>query len=167
MIEEQNDALKRRIKVAVNRYQFAVDCLGTGKRIIDLASGMGYGSYLLSMAGNSVVGVDRSIKAVEYAKIHYPGEYIVDDLETMEIGEFDAGVCMEALCHLVNPQKFKDKLNFKELVISSPIDPGNDGYYYRLHNLSEDSFKGMFKGWKIIKEFKQKKYLTLYCKKYE
>lgn len=166
MIEERNDALKRKNRVAVERYEFAVDCLGTGKSIVDLGSGMGYGSYLLSLAGNSVVGIEKSIEAVEYAKVNYTGDFIVDDLENMKLGDFDAGVCLEVLCHLVDPQKFIDKLKFNELVISAPIDPDpNDGYYYRLHNLSEQRFKDMFKDWSIVNEFKQKKYLTLHCKK--
>jgi SAM-dependent methyltransferase len=162
--EQCNDALLRNNRIAVARYKFAIECLGSGKKIVDLACGMGYGSHLLRAAGNEVVGFDYLAEAIDYAREHYPGKYAVVNLEEEIIrDDFDAGVCLEVICHLHDPQKFIDNLKMKELVISAPIDPDpKDGYFYRLHHLSEDQFKNMFKDWNIVKEFRQKKYLALH-----
>lgn len=165
-IEEQNDALKRNNRVALRRYEFAIKCLGKNKEIADIGCGMGYGSYMLRKAGNYVVGFDKSEEAIDYANENYKGVYTIMDIEETKIYGFDIGVCLECLCHLKSPQKFIDNLEVKELVISAAIDPKkNDGYIYRLWNLSEKQFKDLFKGWKIIDELRQKKYLTIYIKK--
>lgn len=171
--EEQNDALKNHNKVARQRYEFAIKCLGDGpgdrpKVIADLGCGMGYGSHLLRLPGHEVTGIDSSIDAIDYANEMYPGYYELENLETYNISGLmcDVIVCIETLCHLKEPQKFIDQLDVKELIISAPIDPDpNDGYKYRLHNLSEKQFKDMLKDWKIIDEFRQQKYLTIYAKK--
>ncbi len=163
---ERNDALKEKNSKALQRYQFAIECLGKGKEIVDYGCGLGYGCHMLREAGNNVVGFDKSEEAIAYANKKYPGTYSVMDIEEQKIYGFEIGVCLEVLCHLKNPQKFIDNLEVKELVISAPISPNPlDGYVYRLHNLSELQFKNMFKNWKIIKEFRQKRYLVLYVKK--
>lgn len=168
-MEERNDALRRGIKIAVKRYQFAIECLKGRRLILDLACGMGYGSHLLREAGLTVIGIDNSLEAIKYARENYPGDYELADLEKdFYFFNADAAVCLEALCHLKNPQAFIDKLRINELVISAPMNPNpNDGYIYRLHSLSEQQFKDLLKDWNIIKEFRQRNYLTLYCKKYE
>lgn len=71
------------------------------------------------------------------------------------------------MCHLKDPKSFIDnKIKAKELIISAPINPNpNDGYTYRLHNLSEQQFKDLFKDWCIIKEYRQRGYLILFLRK--
>jgi ubiquinone/menaquinone biosynthesis C-methylase UbiE len=54
----------------LHRYAIACD-LAKGKEVLDIASGEGYGSYLLSKTSKSVVGVDIDIKTVELAKLKY------------------------------------------------------------------------------------------------
>ena len=44
-----------------------------GKRVLDIASGEGYGSRALSDTAASVIGVDISHEAVEHARNHYSG----------------------------------------------------------------------------------------------
>lgn len=170
MIEERNDALKINNKIAVQRYNFVVKCLGNRKRnIIDYGCGMGYGSYLLRQAGYKVIGVDNSKEAIDYAKENYPGKYLICDIEDKKLYNFQIGVCLEVLCHLKDPWEFVNNLLVEEFIVSAPIDPNpNDGYFYRLHNLSKEQFRNMFddKKWKICDEFNQNnKYLTLYLKK--
>lgn len=164
MIEEQNDALQRKNKIALERYRFAIECLGTyPKKVVDLGCGMGYGAHMLREAGHTVVGIDKSKEAIAYAKKNYPGRYMVGDLENAMVDGFDAGVCLEMLCHMEEPEKFIYRIGMKELVVSAPIDPNpDDGYFYRLHNLSETEFKNMFIGYKIVRELRQKKYLALH-----
>lgn len=165
--EERNDALKDNNKIALQRYNFAIECFKDRKRdIVDLGSGLGYGCKMLRDAGHTVMGVDNSEEAIEYARKEYPGNYLVVDLNTTIPTLRETGVCFEVLCHLKYPQEFIDALMVKELVISAPILANkNDGYFYRLHTINENEFKNLFKDWRIIKEFRQKIYLTLYLKK--
>jgi len=166
--EEQNDALVRKNRIALERYKFAIDCLKNRIRyIIDSGCGMGYGVNLLKREGHHVLGVDHSKQALSYARNNYNSFYCQWNLETINLPkDFDTVVCLEVLCHLKEPQKFIDRIENKELIISAPIDPSpNDGYIYRLHNLSEVDFRNLLKNWRIIKEFRQKNYLTIYCEK--
>jgi len=171
MHEERNDAIKQNNKLAIQRYQFASDCIGGTKKVLDVACGLGYGTDILKGMWNTVTGIDKSMEAIEYAKVNYPmAEYKVVDVEKDEFdySVFDVVVCLEALCHLEWMQQFIDKIKVKELVISAPINPNaKDGYNWRLHNLSdEDEFKKMLKDWDILKELNQKnKYLVLYCRR--
>lgn len=166
-VEERNDALKRGNRIAVERYEFAIKCLGAPRTVVDLGCGMGYGCHLLRRAGHQVCGLDYSVPAIKYAEENYPGDYMLQNL--VEDGveyEDEAAVCLEVLCHLKNPQEFVGRIKSKYLVISAPIDPNpQDGYVYRLHNLSEQQFKDMFKDWIVLDEFRQKQYLTLFLEK--
>lgn len=167
---ERNDGLKDGNKLAMQRYEFAIKCLSNGyRRVIDTACGMGYGTHLLNQAGHYVLGIDNSQEAIEYAKINYPSNYLVRDCEDYFLDNFDVTVCLEALCHFKNPQKFIDNIKTNELLVSAPIDPpSDDGYLYRLHNLSETTFKSLLKDWLILDEMwqgKKQKYLVIYCKK--
>ena len=167
---ERNDAIKQNNNIAIQRYQFAADCIGGTRNVLEIGCGLGYGSSILKGLFNTVTGIDKSTEAIEYAKANYPmAEYKVVDVENDEFDyfAFDVAIFFETLCHLKNPQKFIDKIKTKELVISAPRDRNpNDGYKWRLHNLSEQQFRDMLKDWDILRELNQKdKYLVLYCKK--
>lgn len=54
----------------LHRYAAAAS-LSMGKKVLDIASGEGYGSNLLAKYANSVVGVDISVEAVEHANRKY------------------------------------------------------------------------------------------------
>jgi len=49
------------------RYRFALDRVSSKDRVLDCASGSGYGSAMLAVQARSVLGVDASETAVEYA----------------------------------------------------------------------------------------------------
>ncbi|MFS8083618.1 MAG: glycoside hydrolase family 99-like domain-containing protein, partial [Ginsengibacter sp.] len=66
----------------LHRYLFA-SRLSLGKRILDIASGEGYGSALLAQSAMSVVGVDISAEAVSHAKAMYQADNL----------EFKIGSC--------------------------------------------------------------------------
>jgi SAM-dependent methyltransferase len=164
--EQYNDALKRKISTATERYHFAIKCLGPAKRVLDAGCGAGYGAHLLREAGHAVIGVDMAPDAIAYANANYPGDYYVMDIENNNLTDFDAVVCLEVLSQLNNPAKFIYNLDINEIVVSAPIDPNpSDGYFYRKHNLSEEKFKEMLRGWRIINELRQRKYLTIHAKK--
>ena len=54
----------------LHRYALALE-LSKGKNVLDIASGEGYGSYLLSMLAKSVVGVDISKEAILHSSMKY------------------------------------------------------------------------------------------------
>jgi len=55
-----------------HRYAFTRRFIA-GKRVLDVASGEGYGSALLAAVAGSVVGVDVDPEAIEHARIMYAG----------------------------------------------------------------------------------------------
>ena len=53
-------------------HRYALAChLASGKRVLDVACGEGYGSSLLAVQAASVVGVDIDAAAVEHARVKY------------------------------------------------------------------------------------------------
>jgi ubiquinone/menaquinone biosynthesis C-methylase UbiE/glycosyltransferase involved in cell wall biosynthesis len=56
-----------------HRYLLARE-LVAGKAVLDIASGEGYGSFLLASAAAKVIGVDISQQAVEHAQVKYAAE---------------------------------------------------------------------------------------------
>jgi SAM-dependent methyltransferase len=89
----------------LNRYYFAAP-LAEGKRVLDLASGEGYGSAILAERAERVVGVDLDAQSVEHSRGAYalPNLEFVEgdmlDLSAFDDGEFDLVVCFEALEHV-------------------------------------------------------------------
>ena len=97
----------------VARYEWAAGRLGGahagGKRVLDLACGVGYGANVLAQAGASVLGLDADLAALFYARAHWAHprvEFAWADgaqLEACEIGCFDAAVCFETIEHVADP----------------------------------------------------------------
>lgn len=170
--EERNDALKRNAKIPLARYEFADRVLPKHILVGDIGCGTGYGRTILENGGRKVIGMDKPC-AIKQARIDYPGEYLEIDLDDKDIisYEFDSVVCLETLLHLKEPEKFLSKLECEYLVISAPIDTDpNDGYIYRLHNVSEDQFKKMLIGKWVVKDEmwqrcgEKENYLVIYAK---
>ncbi|MCP5102860.1 MAG: class I SAM-dependent methyltransferase, partial [bacterium] len=57
----------------LERYKLASGFIKPGDRVLDMASGTGYGSYLIAGKSNpkAITAVDRSHQAIEYGKKHY------------------------------------------------------------------------------------------------
>jgi SAM-dependent methyltransferase len=77
-----------------------------GRRVLDLACGEGYGSYLLSETAKKVVGVDISKHAIEHAAAKYVRPNLdfrvgsADDVPIAGAAEFDLIVSFETIEHL-------------------------------------------------------------------
>ncbi len=110
-----------------------------GKRVLDIACGEGYGSYLLKQAGaGEVVGVDISSDSVERATRSFgtPGlKYIAADVADIdavfEENSFDLVISVETIEHLKDPAGFLRSLrrlakSNAVIIISCP----NDHWYY-------------------------------------
>ena len=111
-----NDRASQQIlEIHMRRYVEAARCV-TGKRVLDIACGAGYGSQLLARGGaTQVVGVDLSASAVRHAREHYatPGvEFVCANAEQFEWPEpFDMAVSFETVEHLREPAPFLDRLH--------------------------------------------------------
>lgn len=89
-----------------HRYEFARAAC-TGKRVVDLCCGTGYGSAILAEVAASVTGVDRDAAAVDTAQATSTAEHVtftaadaLDYLRALEPADVDVVVCFEGLEHL-------------------------------------------------------------------
>jgi GT2 family glycosyltransferase/SAM-dependent methyltransferase len=88
-----------------HRYLWAAQ-LTAGKRVLDLASGEGFGAALLSEGAATVVGVDIDPTAVEHAQLNYIGSNLeyrtadARDLSQFEDASFHVVVAFELIEHI-------------------------------------------------------------------
>jgi 2-polyprenyl-3-methyl-5-hydroxy-6-metoxy-1,4-benzoquinol methylase len=111
VIKERTDAPQDKNPVAryehLMRYEFVVR--ESGKKVLDVGCGYGYGSKMLHDSGRDVTSIDVSPEAIEYARKKYPGpNYIVTDGNTLPFddGTFDSVVAFEVLEHMPDPERF-------------------------------------------------------------
>lgn len=151
----QDDSGGRKIfENHISRYETAGHFV-SGKRVLDIASGSGYGSQMLKLAGASaVVGVDVFPEAVLYAKEHYqePGvDFICADAEQFEWSEkFDVIVSFETIEHLRNPDKFLERLRNLlvpggDLLLSVPLGETRHFDPYHIHAFSQKDVFALLK----------------------
>jgi len=128
--------------IHVGRYAPAL-ALCAGKRVLDVASGEGYGSYLLAVSGAvEVQGLDVSADAIAKAQSlfqHGSLQYNVGKAETLNTlypeKKFDLIVSLETIEHLDDPASFLRALrrvatDDATIIISCP----NDHWYYSEDN---------------------------------
>lgn len=88
------------------RYHFAASIAEPGFRILDCASGEGYGTHMLSQQHGvgQVIGVDNSEEAVAHASDKYVGPaFLVDDIRALPrdwTHDFDMVVSFETIEHV-------------------------------------------------------------------
>jgi SAM-dependent methyltransferase len=93
-----------------HRYLIARNYVG-GKRVLDVASGEGYGSHLLSKSAASVVGADISGNAVSHANKRYAHDglhYVAADCTQIPEPDasFDVIVSFETIEHMTEHEAF-------------------------------------------------------------
>lgn len=114
------------------------------KRVLDVASGSGYGSQFLAQHAKSVDGLDYFEDAVRYSNETYPADnltYTHGNAEAMpyDNNSFDVVISLETIEHLYNPEKFvlEVKRVLKDdgiFVVSTPNDDEfMDGNIYHVH----------------------------------
>ncbi len=117
-----------------------------GKRVLDVASGEGYGSHLLSQCAASVVGADISSDAVSHASRRYAHDhlrYIAADCTRIPEPDasFDVIVSFETIEHMTEHEAFMREVHRLlapegVFIISSPNRPeysDKTGYKNEFH----------------------------------
>jgi hypothetical protein len=74
-----------------------------GLRVIDMASGEGYGADVLARTAASVVGVEANPEAFEHARLRYPAVRFERDLVETFAEPADAVVFLQTIEHLQDP----------------------------------------------------------------
>jgi SAM-dependent methyltransferase len=98
------------VAIHLKRYDFARP-LCAGKRVLDAACGVGYGTAFLAETAAEVVGVDVDESAIGYARDRYAQpnvEFIVDDLLELSLPDasFDVVVAFETIEHLRDQERY-------------------------------------------------------------
>ena len=88
----------------LHRYAIALS-FATGKSVLDIASGEGYGSNLLAKVANSVIGVDISTDAISYAINRYPRKNLEFRHGCCARIAATCGYCLRALPVLLHGQQ--------------------------------------------------------------
>ncbi len=101
----------------VHRYRLAAR-LCSGKRVLDLACGSGYGSAILRETASAVTGVDNDVATIDMATVTVGTEHDVsfeaaDALEFLNrelLDDYDAIVCFEGLEHFADPDAVLERM---------------------------------------------------------
>ena len=99
-----------------SRYLFVSHYLDLGgKKVLDIASGAGYGSYLLAQKAGQVTGVDISQETVDYANSHYKRENLTFQQGScyeipLPADSVDVVVSFETLEHIDRQEDFLSEL---------------------------------------------------------
>jgi 2-polyprenyl-3-methyl-5-hydroxy-6-metoxy-1,4-benzoquinol methylase/glycosyltransferase involved in cell wall biosynthesis len=159
----------------LHRYAYTTQFVHN-KRVLDLACGEGYGSYLLARSAESVVGIDIDEKTIKHARNKYIKrnlEFKVGSITEVPITDerlFDVAVCFEALEHIEDHEKLLSEV--KRLltpdgvfIVSTPnktaySDEPQFNNPFHVHELYFDEFKELFE-----KYFRNVKFLgqRIYC----
>ncbi len=118
-------------KEHLQRYQYAKKYT-QNKKVLDIACGSGYGSYIIANEGGAaeVVGVDLDKDSIRYANHRFPSRNIKrivgDAQEFMEHGAYDVIVSFETIEHLPKYELFLENMSktLKEngvFFVSTPI----------------------------------------------
>lgn len=142
-------ASQRILEINLLHYELAARQV-SGRRVLDIACGSGYGSKILKQAGaKSVVGVDLSSDAIRYAQQRYPDEgieFICADAASFDWPEqFDVIVSFETIEHLPHPDQFLRRLRSLlvakgDFYLSVPLGETRHFDPYHLHAFTQLEF---------------------------
>lgn len=149
----------------VYRYKIAAPYC-TDAKVLDAACGCGYGSNILSNVAKSVLGVDYSKEAINYAMQHWKRpniefqQYDLTKLCYIDLGTFECIVSYETLEHLQVPimetiKKFYDILKPNGILVAShpemEMNKSRFHYHFRIDG-KETKLKMELVGFGIIED---------------
>jgi ubiquinone/menaquinone biosynthesis C-methylase UbiE len=128
----------------------------SGKTVLDIASGSGYGTQMLAETAKFIYGVDINENAIGYAQEHFGGkniEYRLGDGESIPLDDdsVDVVVTFETIEHIKNYKKFLDEVRriLKPdglLLVSTPNDVEfAEGNHFHLHEFKYDELVKLLK----------------------
>jgi SAM-dependent methyltransferase len=140
----------------LHRYAFSREVC-RGKKVLDIASGEGYGSKLIAEFADHVWGVDISSETVIHAKEKYvsPNLQFIEGSATsipLEDSSVDVVISFETIEHIINQKLFLSEVkrvlksdgifiaSSPDKAIYSERDPGNP---YHVNELTTDQFRGL------------------------
>ena len=163
------------------RYQLIIDFIKTYTtssklKGLDVFCGNGYGSYLLSknLDITSLLSIDGSNEAIEFAKIHYQNENIEYKCQLfpfkLEKNKYDFVASMESIEHVEDDETFLKEISGSlvkggVLFLSTPnadkLDLKLNPSFYHLHHYRPNELKKWFKkhGLNIITFYGQDVYI--------
>jgi len=157
----------------LERYHWAREQV-RGDHVLDIACGAGHGSAILSGARSRprVLGVDRSIEAIEAAKEQHGSGLTsfrcIEDAEAFDPPErFDTVVSLEVIEHVAHPLRFLRRMHallrpYGGLIVSAPVAerPG-DGPAH-LHGFTRETLRAtLLEGFEIEAALDQGDHLTV------
>jgi SAM-dependent methyltransferase len=160
-IHERTDALRWDAErdIVEARYGYAIRCLkkAGANTVLDMACGLGYGTWMLDRAGFTVEGVELSEDALEVARARYPWlKFHQGDILKFEHAAVDGIVATEILEHIEDARGFLKRMSEMlnpggVLIITTP-----NGKYTKLganiyheHEYTPDEMRGLFPGIRI------------------
>ena len=116
-------------QVRYHRFRYHLGCgFATPEdTVLDIGSGSGYGTAMLSEVAKKVIGIEKEQPEIDAAIKNYKrsnNEFICGNLETMSLPEADVAVAFEVFEHLYKPMDFIEKLAGKVkkyIVFSVPV----------------------------------------------
>lgn len=128
----------------VARYAWALQWVD-GRFAVDLGCGTGYGSFMLSWAARQVVGIEREMEAVMFARQHFTAanlEFRQGDI-TNALPQAEVYTAFEVLEHIESPELVTRQIQNGLLVWSMPV---NDGSRFHVRPYSVDQIESMMDG---------------------
>lgn len=147
-----NDYQRIIVRLHVMRYVFAKSFIRPGDRVLDIASGTGYGTHYLSehLKTGQIIGVDIDSSVVDLAKKNYGSrnvDYLVGDAYKipLEDDSIDVVISFETIEHVSDPDRFMAEvqrvLKPEGLFICSTPDIRNSFHPdFHLHEFEEEEF---------------------------
>lgn len=113
-------------------YEFAAEAILPGYKVLDAGCGVGYGTSVLAVRAEKVLGVDISQEAVGYARSHFARRnirYVVMDLTEGFKGDFDLVTCFQVIEHLEDGEGLLRRLKDvgKDVMVATPLPRGWGG----------------------------------------
>ncbi|MBL0690178.1 MAG: class I SAM-dependent methyltransferase [Alphaproteobacteria bacterium] len=155
------------------RYSKASDYIKSNDEVLDIACGVGYGSYMMSVkhSSSNFTGVDISQKTIEFANNHYKRKninFVCENCLNIKLKNkfYDVITTFETVEHIDEDKLFLKKLfsSLKDdgtLILSTPNEDimpfSKENFYYHVRHYRQNELEDLLKscGFKIKEVFAQ------------
>ena len=139
----------------IARYNFVLSEV-KDKRVLDLACGTGYGSFLMSLVAKNVCGVDISGEAIDFARDNFERNHIVflkKDILDFNSKPQDIIISFETVEHIKDLEALEKKFSTLlkdggKLIYSVPLYENYDNPYH-VHKFTINEGLSLFPSFKL------------------